>query len=135
MLETAKVQDYMATRVISFGPETRLRDAIRTLQEYGISGAPVVDAGGNLTGMLSELDCIRAVLAGRVQGGEEDARVADYMSRDLDRIEVDTDLTEAARIFMTLGRRRLPVVREGKLAGQISRRDILRAVEEWTREG
>lgn len=135
MPETAKVQDYMATRLITFGPEARLRDAVRTLQEYGISGAPVVDAEGNLVGMLSELDCIRAVLADGFPGADEDARVADYMSRDLDRIEAETDLTEAARIFMTLGRRRLPVVREGKLAGQISRRDILRAVEEWTREG
>jgi len=137
MLGSAQAQDYMATRLISFGPETLIPDAIRALQEYGISGAPVVDAEGNLVGMLSELDCIRAVMEQTGQSDETgvEGRVADYMTGNPDRVAHDTDLTEVAHLFMQQGRRRLPVVREGKLVGQISRRDILRAVEELTREG
>lgn len=137
MLGSVQAQDYMATRLISFGPETSLQDAIRALQEYGISGAPVVDAGGRLVGMLSELDCIRAVTdqTGRGADAGIKGQVADYMSRNPDRVAHDADLTEVARLFMQQGRRRLPVVRSGKLVGQISRRDILRAVEELTREG
>jgi len=137
MLGSAQAQDYMATRLISFGPETLMPDAIRALQEYGISGAPVVDAEGNLVGMLSELDCIRAVMEQTGQSDETgvDGQVADYMTGNPDRVAHDADLTEVAQLFMQQGRRRLPVVRGGKLVGQISRRDILRAVEELTREG
>ncbi|MBA4503052.1 CBS domain-containing protein [Marinobacterium marinum] len=137
MLRSVKVQDYMATNLISFRPETRLFDAIRALQEYGISGAPVVNAAGQLVGMLSELDCLGAILALTYHEEEmgSGGQVADYMTATVDTIAYDADLTEVSRRFMELKRRRLPVVRQGMLVGQISRRDVLRAVEEFAKDG
>lgn len=137
MLRSVKAQDYMASSLISFSPETGLFDAIRTLQEYRISGAPVVDADGRLVGMLSELDCLRAILSQTYHEEEmgSGGHVADYMSSPVDTVAHDADLTTVARQFMDRGRRRLPVVRHGKLIGQISRRDVLRAVEEFAKDG
>lgn len=137
MLRSVKVQDYMATNLISFSPETQLFDAIRALQEYGISGAPVVDAEGRLLGMLSELDCLKAILTQTYHEEEmgSGGHVADYMTPRVDTVPYDADLTEVSRRFMELGRRRLPVVHLGKLVGQISRRDVLRAVEEFAKDG
>ncbi|GAA0788358.1 CBS domain-containing protein [Marinobacterium sediminicola] len=137
MLRSVKVQDYMATSLISFSPETRLFDAIRTLQEYGISGAPVVDAEGQLLGMLSELDCLKAILTLTYHEEEmgSGGHVSDFMSTPVDTVAYGADLTEVSQRFMELGRRRLPVVHHGKLVGQISRRDVLRAVEEFAKDG
>lgn len=137
MFRSVKVQDYMATSLISFSPETRLFDAIRTLQEYGISGAPVVDVDGQLLGMLSELDCLKAILTQTYHEEEmgSGGHVADYMTTPVDTVAYGSDLTEVSRRFMELGRRRLPVVRQGKLVGQISRRDVLRAVGEFAKDG
>lgn len=137
MLRSVKVQGYMASRLISFGPETQLFDAIRAMQEYGISGAPVVDAEGCLLGMLSELDCLKAILSQTYHEEEmgSGGHVADYMTREVDTIAYDADLTDVARAFIAQGRRRLPVVKSGKLVGQISRRDVLRAVEEFAKDG
>ncbi|MBV0933140.1 CBS domain-containing protein [Marinobacterium weihaiense] len=137
MLRSVKAEDYMATSLISFGPETRLFDAIRALQEYNISGAPVVDADGVLIGMLSEFDCLRAILTHTYHEEEmgSGGHVGDYMTPQVDTVAHDADLTAVARQFLEQGRRRLPVVRQGKLVGQISRRDVLRAVEEFAKDG
>jgi len=137
MLRSVKVQDYMATNLISFSPETGLFDAIRTLQEYGISGAPVVDAEGMLVGMLSELDCLRAILTQTYHEEEmgSGGHVGQYMASPVQTIDQDADLTAAARLFIDKGLRRLPVVQAGKPVGQISRRDVLRAVGEFAKDG
>jgi len=137
MLRSVKVQDYMATNLISFSPETGLFDAIRTLQEYGISGAPVVDAEGMLVGMLSELDCLRAILTQTYHEEEmgSGGHVGQYMVSPVQTIDQDADLTAAARLFIDKGLRRLPVVQAGKPVGQISRRDVLRAVGEFAKDG
>ncbi|MBP0047753.1 CBS domain-containing protein [Marinobacterium sp. AK62] len=137
MLRSVTVQDYMATNLISFSPETGLFDAIRAFQEYGISGAPVVDSEGMLVGILSELDCLRAILTQTYHEEEmgSGGHVGQYMSCSVDTIPHDADLTQAARAFIDKGRRRLPVVHGSKLVGQISRRDVLRAVEEFAKDG
>ncbi|MBR9828890.1 MAG: CBS domain-containing protein [Oceanospirillales bacterium] len=137
MLRSVKAQDYMATNLISFSPETQLFDAIRALQEYGISGAPVVNPEGQLVGMLSELDCLQAILTQTYHEEEmgSGGHVRDYMTAQVDTVAHDADLTTVARQFIERGRRRLPVVHNGRLVGQISRGDILRAVEEFAKDG
>lgn len=137
MLRSVKVQDYMATKLISFSPETGLFDAIRALQEYGISGAPVVDAEGALVGMLSEVDCLRAILTQTYHEEEmgSGGHVGRYMSTPVQTIKHSADLTEAAQMFIDKRLRRIPVVNGSKLVGQISRRDVLRAVEEFAKDG
>ncbi len=124
------VRKYMATDLITFQPETDIDYAIKTILKYKISGAPVVDRHGKLIGMLSESDCIKTILEGpynNLPGGT--GSVADFMSRKVVTIDISKTILELAYEFMVTPYRRFPVTQRGKLVGQISRSDILKAIE------
>ena len=135
MLRSVKAQDYMCEALITFTPETDLFEAINQLVDNGITGAPVIDAKGNLVGLLSEADCLRAILTLTYHEEEMGGVVGDYMVAEVHTINYDADIIMVAEEFINNGRRRLPVVRDGKVIGQISRRDVLRAVEQFAQEG
>lgn len=130
MLKSIKVRAYMTRRLVTFQPDMDLFTAINRLLEHGLASAPVVDGNGALVGLLSESDCLKAILSGAYF---EDARgtVGDYMSRDMDTISADADVIEAAEGFLRGKRRRLPVLEEGRLVGILARRDVLLAVKEF----
>lgn len=128
MLKTIKVSDYMAASLITFKPEMEMRKAVSYLVENRISGAPVVDDHGNLVGMLSEQDCMKVALnAGYYNdfGG----MVKDYMNPTVTTIDADTSILKLAQLFIDSPFRRYPVVQNNRLVGQISRRDVLRALK------
>ena len=135
MLRSVKAQDYMCEALITFTPETDLFEAINQLVDNGITGAPVIDAKGNLVGLLSEADCLRAILTLTYHEEEMGGVVGDYMVAEVHTINYDADIIMVAEEFINNGRRRLPVVRDGKVIGQISRRDVLRAVEQFAQDG
>lgn len=135
MLRSVKVRDYMTESLVTFTPQTDLFVAIKQLLEYRISGAPVVDEQGLLAGILSEADCLRSILTLTYHEEEMGGNVGDCMTRQVETIDYDADIISVAKIFTEQGRRRLPVVHRGKLVGQISRCDVLRAVEEFTLPG
>ena len=127
-MRSVKVADYMSRKLITFGPDTNVVEAIRTLLSHKISGAPVVDEKGALVGVLSEVDLMKVIIQGSYYG-ETTGVVGDFMHSPVDTIPSDMDIYELAERFMREGRRRYPVVKDGKLVGQISRRDVLRAAE------
>lgn len=127
-LATVKVKDYMSASLVTFTPEMEVLDAIHKLLENGISGAPVVDEHGNLVGILSEKDCLKVALhAGyhEVMGG----RVSEYMSPNVTTIDAEASIIDVAEKFINEEFRRYPVVADNRLVGQISRRDVLKALE------
>lgn len=134
MLKIIKVSQYMTKDLICFAPGTALANAIETLLQNKISGAPVVNAEGQLVGMLSEGDCLKGILTGSYFE-EAGVRVGDVMSEALFTVDVDTDIVKAAECFVERRLRRLPVLEEGRLVGQISRRDVLRAVRAFNDTG
>jgi CBS domain-containing protein len=97
------------------------------LVKHKYTGAPVVDAGGKLVGMLSEKDCLRVAVLANAEGASE-ALVGDYMTTAVDSVAPETHLLEVAERFVRAPYKRLPVVDGGKLVGQISRIDVLRAI-------
>jgi CBS domain-containing protein len=121
----------MAATLITLPPEMEILRAMEILLAERISGAPVVDAAGKLVGVLSKKDCLKAALNAcyhQQWGGA----VADYMSGPVETMEADLDIVEAAEKFLASHYRRFPVVEEGRLTGQISRADLLRAlVDNW----
>lgn len=132
MLKSIKVRDCMTRHLVTFRSDTDLFLAIDRLLEHRISGAPVVDSQGHLIGMISDGDCLRGVLAGachEAAGGS----VSGYMSTQVETISPEADIIDACQRFLRGGRRRFPVVEEGVLVGQISRRDVLRAVKSFAR--
>jgi CBS domain-containing protein len=129
MLASMSVKDYMAANLVTFTPDMDVLDAIHLLLQNRISGAPVVDKFGNIVGLLSEKDCLRIALHASYYE-EKGGRVEEFMSRTVKTINTDTSLVEVAQMFLDEAYRRYPVVDENNLlVGQISRRDVLRALE------
>ena len=124
-----KAEDIMTRELVTFTPETDLYEAMSVLLSRRFSGASVVDSAGILVGVLSERDCLR-VIAGELFEGLPEGRVGDYMSRDLVTVSPSTSLFDIVALFLNRPIRRLPVVDEdARLVGQISRRDVLWAIE------
>lgn len=127
----ARLSDVMKTDLVTMAPDMEIVRAVATLLETGVSGAPVLDAEGGLVGVLSKRDCLKAALSAsyyKQWGGS----VADYMSSEPQTLDADLDLVSACEIMIASPFRRFPVTRHGRLVGQVSRTDILRALrEEW----
>jgi CBS domain-containing protein len=129
MFRSILLDDFMARELVTTQPDVNVMTVVHRLVTHGYSGMPVVDAQGALVGMISEHDCLRAILSGTYQGDLGVILVGDVMQTQVDRIEIGASVVDAAARMIALGRRRLPVVdRNGALVGQVSRRDLLRAV-------
>jgi len=142
--------DVMTTDVITVDPDTTVQALAAMLAERGISGAPVVDSSGRLVGIISEGDLLHRAEIGTARRHRERRRswwldhfasdlareyvkshgriVKDIMTRDVVTVTEDTDLADVAALLEAKRIKRVPVVREGKIAGIISRANIVRAV-------
>ncbi|MEQ8339061.1 MAG: CBS domain-containing protein [Cyclobacteriaceae bacterium] len=122
------ITNYMAKNVITFSPEQSIYDAIDIMLEKRISGGPVLDKSGALIGILSEKDCLK-VMVDAVYHNQlnTDGVVKDYMSTTVTTVDVSKDVVDVANMFLTSNFRRYPVVEQGKLKGQVSRRDVMKA--------
>ena len=127
MLKSIKVRDYMTRGLVTVKPDMDLFEAIGILQSNRISGAPVVDTDGHLIGMLSEGDCLNGIIKD-IYYEEAGGRVSDFMSTEVETISPEDDIVDIAVEFNTRRLRRFPVIEDNELIGQISQRDILRAV-------
>lgn len=125
-MRSVKVSDYMSRKLITFKPETSVVEAMGILLDNRISGAPVVDSQGVLVGVLSEVDVLDVVIQDSYYN-EDAGIVSDYMKVAVDTVDPDSDIYSLAVRFHREHRRRYPVVKNGRLVGQISRRDVLRA--------
>lgn len=124
-----RARDFMTPHLVTLRPEMELLDAIKLLLEKQISGAPVVDAQGNLVGILSERDCLPQVVVASYHG-EAAGRVVEVMRHDVHTVDAEASLMDVAQSFVKSRYRRYPVVDGNRLVGIISRRDVLRAALE-----
>ena len=125
----ATIESYMATELVTFSPDDDIIGAMRVLLQRHFSGAPVVDRDGELLGILSQKDCLRIVYD-TAYHQEVGGKVEQYMHRDAECLDADFSIFDAADRFLHTSYRRFPVLRAGKLVGQISRHDIMRAIDE-----
>ena len=117
-------REFMTTSLVTIRPDMDIYEAIDILLKSNISGAPVVNEAGCLKGVLSEKDCLRLFAVGafdQLPGGN----VERYMSSEVKTVGPEYDLFTVADIFIKNQFRRLPVVENGKIIGQVSRRDVL----------
>lgn len=120
--------------LISFRADQPIREVIDTIIDEGISGGPVLDEQKKLIGIISEKDCLRLLVDEAYHNlPASTRRVSDYMSRNVQTLTPAADVVEAANAFLNSPVRRLPIVDQGKLVGQVSRRDILKAAQELAR--
>jgi len=136
--------DVMRRRVLTVSPETDIHDVARKLADYGISAMPVVDSERNVVGMVSEGDLMRRpemgtqrhsswwlrLLADPIKNADEyihtHARnTEDVMTKEIITVSEETPLMEIAEILEEHRIKRVPVVRDGKLVGIVSRANIM----------
>ena len=128
-LSQISVEQYMSKSLLTFTRDMDVMTAIGSLVKNRHSGAPVCDAAGNLVGLLSEKDCLKVAVAASFEGISP-GMVEDFMTAKPVAIAPDDTLLEAATRFLDSPFKRFPVVKGGKLVGQLSRSDILRAIHE-----
>ena len=126
---STSIEQYMTTELVSFSPEDDILQSMRVLLEKQLSGAPVLDESETLVGILSMKDCMEIVY-NTAYHQDWGGKVEQYMSREVETIEADSNILTAAEKFLHSHFRRFPVMRNGQLVGQISRHDILKALDE-----
>jgi CBS domain-containing protein len=125
-LRSVRAADVMATELATLSPDMDAFDAIWLLLDKRVSGAPVVDQDNRFLGVFSEKTSM-SVLLGAAYDQLPSSSVEAFMDRDTGRlIDEATDLPTMAAKFQNTHYRRLPVLRDGVLIGQVSRRDVLR---------
>ena len=127
MYEPAKVRDYMARQLITLSPEMEILRAVSILLKNDIGAAPVVNDTGSLVGILTERDCMKVVLNAGYHS-EYGGQVAEFMSPEVETIAASESIVDVAKLFFGQRFHRYPVLENGRLVGQISRRDVLRAL-------
>lgn len=108
----------MTTNVISVHDASTVEDAARLLAHHRISGLPVVDDGGALIGLVTELDLI----------SKAGTSVADIMTRGVVSVSADTEVEEVTHLLTNKRIRRVPVLDGNKLVGILSRSDLVRQI-------
>ncbi len=142
-----QAQDGMTTSVVTVTPNTTVREISALMAERRVSGLPVVNENGHLVGLVTDGDLYRRTELGteKQSGGllellfqgrsdaemfvEAHGRTArDVMTTDVIAVAPATTLRQIADLFESRGFRRVPVVKDGKVVGIVSRADVVRAL-------
>jgi CBS domain-containing protein len=141
--------DVMTTAVAAARPDMTVRDVAQMLADYNISGMPVVDGEGTLVGMITEGDLLRRAEIG-TEGkrrawwldllASTQARASEYVKEharlvrdvmttdDIVTVSEETPLAEIAELMERRRIKRVPVLKNGKLTGLVSRANLVRAL-------
>ncbi len=123
-----KVSDYMTRELITFSPEQPVMEVMELLVKHKISGGPVVNQNNELLGIISEGDCIKQLNESRYYNMPiDDANVERFMAKDVETIDGNLSIFDAANKFLETKRRRFPILENGRLVGQISQKDVMKA--------
>ena len=122
------VSDYMTTKLITFTPNQTIESVMQKLIKNRISGGPVVNEKNELVGIISEGDCIKQISESRYYNMPmQDKTIEKHMATNVETIDGNMNIFDAASKFIEAKRRRFPIVENGKLVGQISQKDVLKA--------
>lgn len=134
--EQLSVRDVMTERPRTTTADTPLRDAASVIAAGGFGALPVVDESGLLVGMLSERELVRYLMQSQLQSGtgvrtpaepgKQRRLVRDVMTRQVLCVSPEQPLAEVAALMVNKDLDGVPVVREGHVAGYLSRGDIIR---------
>lgn len=123
-----KVSDYMTTNLITFTRDQTIESVMQSLIKHRISGGPVVNEKNELIGIISEGDCIKQISESRYYNMPmQDKTIESHMALNVDTIDGNMNIFDAASKFIEAKRRRFPIIENGKLVGQISQKDVLKA--------
>jgi predicted transcriptional regulator len=132
-LQPPLVTKYMTRDLITFKADTEINEVVDSLLSNRITGGPVLNEKGEVVGLIDDKDCLKILVSGAYYNYPVDRdTVANYMSNVMKSISVHDNIVDIANIFLQTPYKRLLVKDDnGKLVGQISRRDILRAIKDF----
>lgn len=126
--QSLTVSDYMTRSLITFKPDQSIESVMQALIKNRISGGPVVNDKNELVGIISEGDCIKQISESRYYNMPmQDQTIEKHMVSNVETIDGNMNIFDAANKFLQSKRRRFPILENGKLVGQISQKDILKA--------
>ncbi|MDX2350589.1 MAG: CBS domain-containing protein [Porticoccus sp.] len=131
MLRSVELKDYMLPNPVKVKADVDLCDAVELILEYKISGLCVVDDENHLLGIVSEMDCLKAILSAMYNEETSVGPVSGFMTTDVYSVSPHADIVDVAQDMLKRGFRRCPVIQDGKLVGQVTCRQLLRAVEKF----
>ncbi|MFT5815311.1 MAG: CBS domain-containing protein [Psychroserpens sp.] len=133
MLQSVDLRDYMITNPIKVKDDDSLLDAIKVIINNKISGVCVINENKVLVGLLSEMDCLAAILASTYNNIGV-GLVSEYMTKEnLVIAHPSDDIIDVAQDMLLKKHRRRPVIEDGKLVGQVSCRQLLTAVNKFNK--
>lgn len=136
-------RDVMTSRTIALGPGNSVKHAAQLMLDQRISGIPVVDDLGELCGIVTEGDLLRRTELGTECPADQQKEpgdtarayvkshswsVGDVMTKNVISVEENATVGEIATLMELRGIKRVPVVRDGRLIGVVSRADLLQAI-------
>jgi CBS domain-containing protein len=123
----------MVKRPIKVKASATIIEAVDVILENRVSGVCVVDDNDNLVGMLSELDCLRAIIERVYQNQQPSAGyVYEVMTKDVVVNKPGDDIVSVANSMLDDGHRRRPIMDSGKLVGQVTCRQLLSAIKSFS---
>ena len=132
MPKSVEVSQYMQHKPVSVMADMNIYDASRIIFDTKVSGAVVVDEDNNLVGMLSELDCLCALITAVYNGADPGGElVRDIMTAEVEVNHPTDDIISVATSMLDHKHRRRPIVEDGKLVGQLTCRQILGAIKDF----
>jgi len=132
MLRSVELKDYMLKNPLSIKAEDDLSTAINLILTHKISGLCVVDDNDKLVGILSELDCLQAILSATYNNSAV-GTVSEYMANNsLVTSSPNDNIMDVALDMLKHKKRRRPVGENGKLIGQVTCRQLLSAVKAFS---
>jgi len=134
-LQSVEMKDYMLSNPVKIKGDTNVFDAIHEILAYKVSGVCVVDDNDHLIGVLSELDCLKAVLSA-VYNESPVGNAEEFMTKDVISVKLNDNVVDVASDMLKYKHRRRPVIQDdGRLIGQVTCRQLLRAVKEFASPG
>ena len=121
------VGQVMSRPVLATTERASVQDIALSLVRAGISGMPVADAEGNIVGIITEYDIVKAILDNQRL---DSLKASDIMAKETISLDVEADIQEAMKIFKEQHIVRVPVTENGKLVGILSRIDALKGILE-----
>lgn len=116
------IKSIMTIGVISIKPDAPIYEALYLLARHMISGIPVVNEKEHVVGVLSEKDVLKILVDKKLH---VNSTVDDYMSHDVICFSEEDSAIDVCKFFIRSHIRRVPIVKENKLVGIVSRADII----------
>lgn len=121
-----RAKDVMTRQIVTVREDASVDEVCELLLRYRISGVPVVNVEGDLSGIVTEYDLLSLLYLPEL----EHRTVSEVLSREVVTVDEEELLTDVAERFLDAGLRRLPVVSNGRVTGIISRRDLVRFIRD-----